>query len=467
MKALILDETLDLSSRLRPLLVGRGCTVQSVCSMQELELATVRQEPPDLIIANLAGDLTPWRISRYLETCPAAKAGLCLVDRRSAPGVDLLCALPNVECAERDDMVLVNAWLDSVANKLGPMDKTPVAPPPMLSEQYAGIIGQSPQIREVLIKIDKVASGGANVCVMGESGTGKELIARAIHRNSPRRDRPLVTLDCTAIPEGLMESQLFGHRRGSFTGAVEHRNGVFALADTGTLFIDEISELPLTLQAKLLRVIQAHEFVQVGGSQPIQTDIRLITASNKDLRQAVADGTFRADLYYRIAVVVIQLPPLRERRDDIPQLVRHFLDRFSSVHRRSVRTITPKALDLLTSYAWPGNVRQLENCIEQAVVLANDEIIDVDVLSLDDREPKKLPGKSDPERAGLTLREVEREHILQTLQAVNGNRTRAARLLGVSLRCLQYKLKSYAQGERPPLEPVASFRTNYSRGVQL
>src|SRR6266566_3121712 len=319
---------------------------------------------------------------------------------------------------------------------------------------YGGIIGQSRQLREVLAKIDKVAGGDANVCIMGESGTGKELIARAIHQSSPRRDQPLVTLDCTAIPEGLMESQLFGHRRGSFTGAVEHRNGVFALAHTGTLFIDEISELPLPLQAKLLRVIQAHEFVEVGGSQPIQTDIRLITASNKDLREAVADGSFRADLYYRIAVVMIQMPPLRERRDDIPQLVEHFLDRFSSVHRRPVPTITPRALDLLTSYAWPGNVRQLENCIEQAVVLANEEIIDVDVLSLDDREPKKHPGKSDPARAGLTLREVEQEHILRTLEAMNGNRTRAARLLGISLRCLQYKLKSYAQGENPALESV-------------
>jgi len=362
-------------------------------------------------------------------------------------------------------MVQGNGWLGGVASKLAPMSKTPLVPPPGLSDLYAGIIGQSQQLREVLAKIDKVAAGDANVCIMGESGTGKELIARAIHHNSPRRDRPLVTLDCTAVPEGLMESHLFGHRRGSFTGAVEHRNGVFSLADTGTLFIDEISELPLTLQAKLLRVIQSHEFVEVGGSQPIQADIRLITASNKDLREAVADGTFRADLYYRIAVVMIQMPPLRERRDDIPQLVEHFLDRFSSIHRRPVPTITPRALHLLTSYTWPGNVRQLENCIEQAVVLANEEIIDVDVLSLDDREPKKHPGKSDPARAGLTLLEVEQEHILRTLQAVNGNRTRAARLLGISLRCLQYKLKSYAQGENPALESVGSSQTTYSRGV--
>ena len=398
-----------------------------------------RQEPPDLVIVNLAADLTAWQVSRYIESTSALKGTLILVDRRAAPELNLLTALPGVECAERDDMGTVNAWLDRVAGKLAPMSAGPRGTQTGEGEHYSGIIGQSQQLREVLTKIDKVAGGDANVCIMGESGTGKELIARAIHRNSPRRDRPLVTLDCTAIPEGLMESQLFGHRRGSFTGAVEHRNGVFALADTGTLFIDEISELPLPLQAKLLRVIQAHEFVEVGGSQPIQTDIRLITASNKDLREAVADGTFRADLYYRVAVVMIQLPPLRERREDIPQLVRHFLERFSTVHRRTVPTITPQALEILTSYNWPGNVRQLENCIEQAVVLANEEVIDVDVLSLDHRETKKMAGHHEAAQAGLTLREVEQEHILRTLHAVNGHRTRAARLLGISRRTLYRK----------------------------
>ncbi len=425
-----------------------------------------RHEPLDLLIVNLAGDFTAWQISRYVESTPTVSDTLILADRRPAPGLDVLTALPGVEWAERDDMVRVNAWLDRVAGKLPPVSSAPSAVSPGSRGVDSGIIGNSQQLREVLAKIDKVAGGDANVCIMGESGTGKELIARAIHRNSSRRDRPLVTLDCTAIPEGLMESQLFGHRRGSFTGAVEHRNGVFALADTGTLFIDEISELPLPLQAKLLRVIQAHEFVEVGGSQPIQTDIRLITASNKDLREAVADGTFRADLYYRVAVVMIQLPPLRERREDIPQLVRHFLERFSTVHRRAVPAITPRALEMLTSYAWPGNVRQLENCIEQAVVLANEEVIDVDVLSLDHREPKKMAGHHEAAQAGLTLREVEQEHILRTLHAVNGNRTRAARLLGISLRCLQYKLKSYAQSEGAALESIGSTQTKYPRGVQ-
>ena len=466
MKAIILDETLDLSSRLRPLLVGRGCAVQCACSTQELEMLTGRHEPPDLVVVNLAGDPAAWQITRYLESTPAVRAALILVDHRTTPGLDGLAAVPGVECVEPDDMVRVNAWLDRAAGKLSPVGVGSTPAGATARDVYSGIIGQSPQLREVLTKIDKVAGGDANVCIMGESGTGKELIARAIHRNSPRRDRPLVTLDCTAIPEGLMESQLFGHRRGSFTGAVEHRNGVFALADTGTLFIDEISELPLPLQAKLLRVIQAHEFVEVGGSQPIQTDIRLITASNKDLRQAVADGTFRADLYYRVAVVMIQLPPLRERRDDIPRLVEHFLEKFSVVHRKPVPALTPQALEILTSYSWPGNVRQLENCIEQALVLADDATIDVDVLSLDEHEPKKATGTVTAAPIGLTLREVEQEHILRTLRAVDGSRTQAARLLGISLRCLQYKLKSYAEAEGEHLEPIGGTQTNYPLGVQ-
>jgi DNA-binding NtrC family response regulator len=466
MKSLILDETLDVSSRLRPRLSGRGCKVQSVCSLQELELTASLQEPPKLVIVNLTGELTAWQVSRYFQARPVARAGLILVDRDPMPGLDSLTALPGIDCVERDDTPRIDAWLDRVTGRIGAMSSPPSPAHVVTTNAYCGIIGQSQQLREVLAKIDKVAGGDANVCIMGESGTGKELIARAIHQNSPRHDRPLVTLDCTAIPEGLMESQLFGHRRGSFTGAVEHRNGVFALAHTGTLFIDEISELPLPLQAKLLRVIQAHEFVKVGGSKPIRTDIRLITASNKDLREAVADGSFRADLYYRIAVVMIQLPPLRERRDDIPRLVEHFLEKFSTVHRKPIPALTPQALEILTSYSWPGNVRQLENCIEQALVLADDETIDVDVLSLDEHEPKKASGSVPSAPLGLTLREVEQEHILRTLRAVDGSRTRAAKVLGISLRCLQYKLKSYAEEGTEHLEPFGGAQTNYPLGVQ-
>jgi Nif-specific regulatory protein len=306
-----------------------------------------------------------------------------------------------------------------------------------------GIIGHSKQLHEVLTRVEKAARGDANVCISGESGTGKELIARAIHMQSARADRPLVTLDCTAIPGALMESHLFGHVRGSFTGAVENRPGFFTLAHTGTLFIDEISEVDLPLQAKLLRAIQTREFVKVGDSKPTRTDIRLITASNKDLRRAVREGTFREDLYYRIAVVMVKLPPLRDREGDIALLAEHFLRKFAGAHRKPVPRLLPRALALLETYEWPGNVRQLENCLEQAVVLCEGDRIDVSDLPLGAAGEGERRGKAAELPFGLTLQELEHRYILQTLARAGHNRTRAAKLLGISLRCLQYKLKAY------------------------
>jgi len=312
-----------------------------------------------------------------------------------------------------------------------------------------GIVGQSPQLREVLARVERAAPGEANLCITGESGTGKELIARAIHAQSARADRPLVTLDCTAIPESLIESHLFGHVRGSFTGAVESRTGFFALAHTGTLFIDEISELSLPLQAKLLRAIQTREFVKVGDSKPTRTDIRLITASNKDLLRAVREGTFREDLYYRIAVVMIEMPPLRARQGDIALLAQHFVRKFAAAHGKPVPRLTPRALELLEAFDWPGNVRQLENCLEQAVVLCQGDRIDHGDLSLgadsraDSEKERSGAGRDLP--PGLTLQELEQRYILQTLVRMGQNRTRTAAALGISLRGLQYKLKSYRQ----------------------
>jgi transcriptional regulator with PAS, ATPase and Fis domain len=228
---------------------------------------------------------------------------------------------------------------------------------------------------------------------------------------------------------------------------VEHRTGFFALAHTGTLFIDEISELSLPLQAKLLRVIQTREFVKVGGSKPTRTDIRLITASNKDLRRAVREGQFREDLYYRIAVVMIEVPPLRVRRGDIGLLVEHFVRKFAAAHHKRVPRLTARATELLLGAEWPGNVRQLENCIEQAVVLSENDTIDIDVLPLNETSKRGADSAKPALPAGLTLRDLEQQYILQTLDGVGGNRTQAARLLGISLRCLQYKLKAYRHAE--------------------
>jgi transcriptional regulator with PAS, ATPase and Fis domain len=314
---------------------------------------------------------------------------------------------------------------------------------------FHGIVGRSKPMLKIFSMIEKVAAGDSSVCIEGESGTGKELIARAVHFASPRRVGPLVTLDCVAIPEGLMESHLFGHLKGAFTGATETREGVFSLANHGTLFMDELSEMRLSLQVKLLRVLQSREFSKVGSSTPIRTDIRLVTATNKDLLKASLNGSFREDLYYRVAVVVLNVPPLRERREDIPLLVDHFLRQFTTLYRKSFRAIAPSAMDRLVSSQWPGNVRQLQNVIEQAVVMTEGEILREGDLFVDTHPspPHRVSGVLELE-SGLLLREVERRYILRTLVSVGGSRTLAAKRLGISLRCLQYKLKMYAEQDQ-------------------
>ena len=314
------------------------------------------------------------------------------------------------------------------------------------------VVGESTRMREIYTIIRKAAPWDANVCIEGENGTGKELVARAVHFSGPRRDHPFVTLDCSTIAEGLIESHLFGHVKGAFTGAVSSRQGVFAQGHTGTVFIDEITELAPHLQAKLLRVIQTGEFVMVGGSQSQRANVRIITATNRDLRQAVAKGVFREDLYFRIAVVHIAIPPLRERRKDIPLLVAHFLRGFmASGHRQDIRGLTSRAMTALINYPWPGNVRQLKNWIEQALVLADGDLIDLEHFPSLTREASDVMQAPVPlAPLGLRLEELERWYVLETLRRADGNRTKAARQLGISLRGLQYKLRRYGTNSGAP-----------------
>jgi transcriptional regulator with GAF, ATPase, and Fis domain len=274
-----------------------------------------------------------------------------------------------------------------------------------------------------------------------------------------RPARPLVTLDAAAIPDGLAESQLFGHARGAFTGAVESREGVFALAHTGTLFIDEIGELGLALQSKLLRVLQFSEFTQVGSGHRRRVDVRVITATNRDLRRAVKGGTFRSDLYHRIGVIHIVIPPLRERRDDIPLLAHHFVERFARAYGRATRRLSPRTLDLFAHHDWPGNVRELENCIEQAVIFGGGDVLEVhDVRNALAHPPVSealgTPAPGEPFR-GRTLRELEQWYITATLERFGGNRTRTARSIGLSLRGLQYRLKAYESRLTTEVAPPA------------
>ena len=309
------------------------------------------------------------------------------------------------------------------------------------SLQISDIIGNSPKIMELFETIRMVAPTDATVLILGESGTGKELVADAIHHNSPRASNPLIKVNCAALPESLLESELFGHEKGSFTGAVSRREGRFKLADCGTLFLDEIGEMSFALQAKLLRVIQDRTFERVGGTETIDVDVRLIVATNKDLDNEVKEGRFREDLYYRLNVIPITVPLLRERREDIPVLAEHFLNIISERNKKGLRGFSPSAMDLLTRNQWKGNVRELENVVERAVIMARGELVQPEDL------PANLRQGESEETIGVTpgrlLSEVEKEAIIKTLELTGGNRTEAAKLLGIGRRTLQYKLKEY------------------------
>ncbi len=308
--------------------------------------------------------------------------------------------------------------------------------------RFESIIGNSESIREVLDMAGRTAASEASVLITGESGTGKELVARGIHYNSPRAKGPFVAVNCAAIPETLIESELFGHTKGAFTGAVRDKEGKFELADNGTLFLDEIGDLRIDLQAKILRALQEREVDRVGGSSPVAVDVRVVAATNKDVDRAVKEGGFREDLYYRLSVIRLHMPPLRERRDDIPLLVRHFLNKFSGgaeVH------IDDGALSALTSYGWPGNVRELENAVERAVVLRRGNMITRAEL------PEKLSREKQsvediilnmPEE-GISLEDLEKRLINKALEKHKGNQTRAAEYLGLTRPTLIYRMEKY------------------------
>jgi two-component system, NtrC family, response regulator len=329
------------------------------------------------------------------------------------------------------------------------------------------LVGESASIRAIYDMVARVADSPSTVLVTGESGTGKELIAKALHRSSSRRDKPLIKVNCAAIPKDLVESELFGYERGAFTGAVGSKPGRFELADGGTLFLDEIGEVPLEMQVKLLRAIQEQEFERVGGIKTIRVDVRLIAATNRDLQQMIADGRFREDLYYRLAVVPIALPSLRERREDIPLLVRHFIEKYDLRLGKRVEGIEDDALQLLVGYAWPGNIRELENLMERSVLFADGPLIQASALPDSLRERGAHPpvpiaamgplgaiaapsGASMKEIVRHAQAELERELITRALEETGGNVTRAAKRLQISRKSLQVKMKEL--GLREPSE---------------
>jgi len=309
---------------------------------------------------------------------------------------------------------------------------------------FSRIIGKGRKMKELFDFLAQVAPSEATVLILGESGTGKELVANAIHHNSPRTQQPFVKVACAALPETLLESELFGHEKGAFTGAIARREGRFQAAHRGTIFLDEVGEMSPAIQTKLLRVLQEREFEPVGSSRTAKVDVRVIAATNKDLGKEIKEGRFREDLFYRLNVIPIHLPPVRERKEDIPALANHFLSLYREKNKKEIKEISPKALDLLIRHDWPGNIRELENCLERAVIVARGELI-----APADLPPaiQNLPaGKEDAEipfPAGISLQEAEKALILKTLEDAGGNRSRAAEILGINRRTLQMKLKEY------------------------
>jgi DNA-binding NtrC family response regulator len=307
-----------------------------------------------------------------------------------------------------------------------------------------GIVGRSPRMKEVVEVLKRVSSSPATVMIRGESGTGKELVARAVHYNSPRKSRPFTALNCAAIPENLFESELFGHEPGAFTGAASRREGLFEMSNGGTLFLDEIGDMPMTMQSKLLRVLQSREVRRVGGKETFKIDVRIISATNKDLEKEVEQGNFREDLYYRLNVVFLELPALRERSEDIPVLVEHFLHKYNTEFGKRVREIRPDALQALVEYRWPGNVRQLEAVIERAILLNDGDVITLREIGrlLHSRKPETRVLFDLPEE-GLDFENLEKELILKAMKRTGGVATKAAKLLRMNYKAFLYRLEKF------------------------
>jgi formate hydrogenlyase transcriptional activator len=408
---LIASSVADLSRWPRLLERVQPFEIESLCW---LPLTTARRRLGTLVF-----------VSRLPSAYEAADLPfLQLVANQAAVAVENALAFQEIE-ALKDKLAKENAYLEEEART---------------QHNFGEVVGESASLRRVLKQVETVAPTSSTVLIRGETGTGKELIARALHELSPRQGRTFVKLNCAAIPTGLLESELFGHEKGAFTGAIAQKVGRFELADQGTLFLDEVGDIPLELQPKLLRVLQEQEFERLGGTRTIKVDVRLVAATHRDLVKMVAEGRFREDLYYRLNIFPVVLPPLRERRDDIPRLVRHFTQQFARRMGRRIETIPSAVLDALVRYAWPGNVRELQNIIERAVILSPGPTLEV---PSGDLQPAASAAPA-PLAAAVTLADAEREHILGALRetrwVVGGPKGAAARL-GMKRSTLQKKMQ--------------------------
>ncbi len=447
---LIVDDELSMREFLAILLENEGHTpIEAASGAEALEI--VEKQDIDLVISDI----------RMPEM-----SGLDLLTRVKAIDSTIPFIMITAYASPEDAVVAMKGGAYDYITKPFKVDEiknivqgalkapSPTATPPLAGTAYCGIIGCSTEMRKIFEIIERIAPTQASVLIYGESGTGKELVARAIHQKSKAAAHPFVPINCSAIPEGLVESELFGHVKGSFTGATAPKQGLFKLADNGSIFLDEIGELPPFIQTKLLRVLQEREFLPVGGTEPVKVNVRIISATNRDLEQEVVEGRFREDLFYRLAVVPIRVPPLRERKDDIPLLVEHFLEKYCRQFDKSIDGVSSYAMEVLMEYDFPGNVRELENIIERGVAMASSNILLPDSLTIaaHRRSPASpgRPGATEDDFAqardiGLEeyLASVERRLIRRALEEAGGSKMRAAELLKVSFRSLRYKIQKY------------------------
>ncbi|MDQ7838098.1 MAG: nif-specific transcriptional activator NifA [Thermodesulfobacteriota bacterium] len=425
--------------------LGEGITGKVVESGEPMVVPRISEEPLFLNRTRSRGDLAKQDISFICVPIKAARktVGALSVDRLFQTDVSLdedlrlltiissLIAqtVIKIQTMEKEKELLINENLE-LRHRL--TDKYSIS----------HIVGNSSRMKEVYEMISRVAGSNATVLIRGESGTGKELVANALHYNSRRAHKPFIKVNCSALPETLIESELFGHEKGAFTGAIHQKKGRFELAEGGSIFLDEVGELSQNIQVKLLRVIQEHEFERLGGTQTIHCDVRIIAATNKDLEEALSKGTFREDLYYRLNVFPIHIPPLRERRTDILLLAEHFLERFCRENNKNIRRISTPAIDMLMQYHWPGNVRELQNCMERAILICDEEVIKSYHLP----PTLQTPGSSRT-HSRLSLAEAvdntEKEMIIEALKETRGNQSQAAQYLDTSLRILNYKIHKY------------------------
>jgi DNA-binding NtrC family response regulator len=439
MTVMIIDPSLKDAQALAEAVRGTGRVPLTTDSLKSA-LAILRKETLELVLLSING----YR-QRAVEFLEASQ------DLDDAPPVIVMTEKADVDDATRlMKLGAYDYWVKPIAAErltktielLSCKVQQPATAPGLTPVRT--IITQNPQMLQTKVLAERIAATTATVFIQGESGTGKELFARFIHERSDRSHHPFVAVNCAALPEGLLESELFGYEKGAFTGAIRTKEGKFELANGGTLLLDEITEMPVHLQAKLLRVLQESEIDRVGGRFPIRVDVRVIATTNTEVNQAVAAGQFRKDLYYRLNVIPIRIPPLRDRPEDTLLLTQHFIDKYNQIHRRAISRATPDAQRRLQAYSWPGNVRELENVIQRAVLIAAGPELMPECLLFDSETCQPQPSIE-----LMLLSEMEKLMIGKALDSVQGNRTRAAEILGISVRTLRNKLHEYRQDQQP------------------